>query len=146
MHTYMYIHTYIHIHTFIHITYTQIITYIHTYTHTYIHTYIQCSRVAESLQTKINFTQNLTKIVTGHGNIKSYLHRFRIIEAPDCPCGNGNQIAEHTLLECGILQEEKGTPNSGSGEDGQLAHKKRYALQKTLQSIRKIHKNNGQNK
>jgi len=45
--------------------------------------------------------------VTDHGNIKSYLHRFRIIEAPDCPSGNGNQTAEHTLLECGILREER---------------------------------------
>jgi len=40
-------------------------------------------------------------------NIKSYLHRFRIIEAPDCPCGNVNQTAEHILLECGILREER---------------------------------------
>jgi len=63
--------------------------------------------VAERLQTKINFTQNLTTIVTGHGNIKSYPHRFRIIEAPDCPCGNGNQTVKHILFECGILQEER---------------------------------------
>jgi len=63
--------------------------------------------VAERLQKKINFTQNLTTIVTGHGNIKSYLHRIRIIQAPDCPCGNGNQTVEHILFECGILQEER---------------------------------------
>jgi len=63
--------------------------------------------VAERLLTKINFTQNLTIIVTGHGNIKPYLHRFRIIEAPDCPCGNGNQTVEHMLFECGFLQEER---------------------------------------
>ena len=56
---------------------------------------------------EINFTQNLTTIVTDHGNIKSYLHRFRIIEAPDRPCGNGNQRAENILFECGILQEER---------------------------------------
>jgi len=62
--------------------------------------------VTERLQTKINFTQNLTIIATSPGNIKSYLHRFRIIEAPDCPCGNGNQIVEKILFECGILQEE----------------------------------------
>jgi len=40
----------------------------------------------------------------------------------------------------------KGTPNSGSGEDGQLAHIKRYAHQNPLKSIRKIYKNDGQNK
>jgi len=59
--------------------------------------------VAESLESKRNFTQNLTTIVTGHGNIKSYLHRFRIIEAQDSPYGNGNQTVEHILFECGIL-------------------------------------------
>ena len=63
--------------------------------------------VADRLQTKINFTQNLTTIVTGHENIKSYLHRFRIIEAPAFPCGNRNQTVEHILFECGILQEER---------------------------------------
>ena len=56
---------------------------------------------------KINFTQNLKTRVTGHGNIPSYLHVFRIIEAQDCPSGNGNQWEEHILLECGILQEER---------------------------------------
>jgi len=56
---------------------------------------------------EINFTQNLTTIVTGHGNIKLYLHWFRCIEALDCPWGNGNQTVENILLECGILQEER---------------------------------------
>jgi len=40
----------------------------------------------------------------------------------------------------------KGTPISGSGDEGQLAHKIIYAYQKTLQSIRKIRKNDRQNK
>jgi hypothetical protein len=46
-------------------------------------------------------------MVTGHGNIKSYLHRFKIIDAPDCPCGNDNQTTEHILLECAILHEDR---------------------------------------
>jgi hypothetical protein len=46
-------------------------------------------------------------MVTGHGNIKSYLHRFKIIDAPDSPCGKGNQTTEHILLECEILQEDR---------------------------------------
>jgi len=66
--------------------------------------------VLERLKMKINPTQHLMTLVKGHGNIKSYLHRFRITEAPDCPCGNGNQTAEHILLECGILQEERERP------------------------------------
>jgi hypothetical protein len=42
-----------------------------------------------------------------HGNLKSYLHRFKIIEARDCPCGKGNQTTEHVLYDCGILQEDR---------------------------------------
>jgi len=46
-------------------------------------------------------------MVTGHGNIKSYFHRFKIIDAPNCPCGNDNQATEHILLECAILHEDR---------------------------------------
>jgi hypothetical protein len=40
--------------------------------------------VAERLNTKINITQNLT-IITGHGNIKTYLQRYKIMDSPKCP-------------------------------------------------------------
>jgi hypothetical protein len=46
-------------------------------------------------------------MVMGHGNIKSYLYMFNIIEAPNCPCGNDNQTTEHLLLECALLQEDR---------------------------------------
>jgi len=46
-------------------------------------------------------------LVTGHGNIKSYLHRFKIIDAANCPCGNDNQTTEHMLLECAILHKDR---------------------------------------
>ena len=39
--------------------------------------------VAERLSMKINITQNLTTMVTGHGDIKSYLYRFKIGGAAD---------------------------------------------------------------
>ena len=38
------------------------------------------------LNTKITLTPNFTAFVTSHGKTKSYLHRFKIIESPDCPC------------------------------------------------------------
>jgi ribonuclease HI len=64
-------------------------------------------KVAERLHTKIHLTQNFTTMVTVHGNIKSYLHRFKIIDAPNCPCGNDNQTTEHILLECAIFHEDR---------------------------------------
>ena len=64
-------------------------------------------KVAERLHAKIHLTQNFTTIVTGHGNRKAYLYRFKIIEAPNCPCRNDNQTAEHILLECAILKKDR---------------------------------------
>jgi hypothetical protein len=46
-------------------------------------------------------------MVTGHGNINSYLYRFNIIEAPNCPCGNNNQTTDHLLLECVLLKDDR---------------------------------------
>jgi hypothetical protein len=42
--------------------------------------------VEERLKMKLNLTQNFTAIVTGHGKTKAYLHRFKIIEDPNCTC------------------------------------------------------------
>jgi ribonuclease HI len=64
-------------------------------------------KVAERLNIKMHTTQHFTTMVTGHGNIKSYLHRFKIIDAPNCPCGNDNQTTDHLLLECALLQEDR---------------------------------------
>ena len=36
--------------------------------------------VADRLSMNINITPNLTTIITGHGNIRSYLHRFKIMD------------------------------------------------------------------
>ena len=36
--------------------------------------------VADRLSMNINITTNLTTIITGHGNIRPYLHRFKIMD------------------------------------------------------------------
>jgi hypothetical protein len=41
--------------------------------------------VTERLQMNINITQNFTTMVTGHGNIRSYLHHFKIQWTLDLP-------------------------------------------------------------
>ena len=45
-------------------------------------------------------------MVTGHANIRSYLHRFKIIETPICPCGTKDQTTDHLLFECELLNKE----------------------------------------
>jgi hypothetical protein len=43
---------------------------------------------------KVSPTPNFTTIVTGHGKINSYLHKFKIIENPVCPCNKGDQTVD----------------------------------------------------
>jgi hypothetical protein len=38
-------------------------------------------------------------MVTGQGNTRSYLYRFRIIEDETCNCKKGPQTVSHLLLE-----------------------------------------------
>jgi ribonuclease HI len=55
---------------------------------------------------KISPTPNFTSIVTGHGNINSYLHKFNIIENPGCPC-NKDQTVDHIIYSCGLQEQER---------------------------------------
>jgi hypothetical protein len=47
-------------------------------------------------------------MVTAHGKTRSYPHRFKIIETPECPCANGNQTLDHLLYDCSDLNNESG--------------------------------------
>jgi hypothetical protein len=46
-------------------------------------------------------------IVTAHGKTKAYLHRFKIIESPECPCDGGNHTVDHILYDCIKLPRER---------------------------------------
>jgi len=63
--------------------------------------------IKERLNMNINLTQNFTAMVTGHRKTNSYVHRFKIINAPTCPCGNSDQNIDHVILECKLLNKER---------------------------------------
>jgi hypothetical protein len=46
-------------------------------------------------------------MITGHGNFKSYLHKFKISETPTCPCGKAEQTVDHLLFQCELLGKER---------------------------------------
>ena len=46
-------------------------------------------------------------MVTGHGNIKAYLHKFKIQESPICSCERGEQTVEHVIYDCKLVEEER---------------------------------------
>ena len=63
--------------------------------------------IKERLRKRIQLTPNLTAIVTAHGKTKDYLHRFKITDSSECPCGTGNQTVEHLIYECPKLKRQR---------------------------------------
>jgi hypothetical protein len=63
--------------------------------------------IKDRLTTKIKLTPNFTAIVTAHGKTKAYLHHFKIIDSPECPCDGGNQTVDHLIYDCTELQRER---------------------------------------
>ena len=59
------------------------------------------------MKLRINATPNFTAIVTGHGNIKTYLYKYKIIESPMCSCEEGDQSVGHILYECKLLEQDR---------------------------------------
>ena len=45
--------------------------------------------VESRMAVNLNLTPNVTTIMTSHGNIRSYLHRLKIIGSSECPPNTG---------------------------------------------------------
>jgi len=60
------------------------------------------------LKMKLRLSPNLTAMLTAHGKIKAYLHRFKIIQLPEYFCKHGDQTTDHLLNDCEILGKERG--------------------------------------
>ena len=63
--------------------------------------------IQDRLKMKIKVTPTFTTMTTGHGNLKTYLHKFKIIESPTCPCGKTEQTIDHLLFQCELLGKER---------------------------------------
>jgi len=64
-------------------------------------------KIADRLKLKINVTPNFTTMVAGHGNIKSYLYKYKIMDSPICSCKTGEQTTDHILFDCELVELEK---------------------------------------
>jgi hypothetical protein len=63
--------------------------------------------VESRLAVNLKLSPNVTTIMTGHGNIRSYLHRLKVIGSPECPCNHGTQTADRLIFQCKRLKEER---------------------------------------
>jgi len=74
-------------------------------------------------------------MVTAHGKTRSYLHRFKIIESPECPRGNGTQTVEHLLYDCGKLNNERGTLIANITKEDHWPVRKSMLVSKYLKQV-----------
>jgi hypothetical protein len=63
--------------------------------------------IADRLNMNINITPNLITIVAGHDNIRSYLHRFKIIDTPTCVCDSSDRTIDHMYYECALISQDR---------------------------------------
>jgi hypothetical protein len=66
----------------------------------------------------LNLSTNVTTIMTGHGNIRSYLHRLKIIGSPECPRKHGIQTVDRRIFQCKRLKNEREILKNNVGEVG----------------------------
>jgi len=64
-------------------------------------------KITDRLKLKINVTPNFTTMVTGHGNIKSYLFKHKIKDSPICSCKRGEQTIDHIIFDWELVEKER---------------------------------------
>jgi hypothetical protein len=53
------------------------------------------------------FINSLNSHSTCKYNIKAYLHKYKIIDDPMCPCKKGQKTVQHILFDCHLLEKER---------------------------------------
>jgi len=88
--------------------------------------------VQDRLRSKIKLTPKISAVLTGHGMMKAYLHRFHLSDEATCTCGNEYQTMDHILFQCAnnsaqreVLKQQIGTWPA-SKEDLKTKHKKEF--------------------
>jgi hypothetical protein len=63
--------------------------------------------VKDRLSTRLQMCVNLSMIVTGHGILRSYFHRYKIAEERHAPVKRAPQTTDHLLWECDLLRKQR---------------------------------------
>ena len=65
--------------------------------------------VGEYKSKRLQMGINFSTIVTGHGTLRSYHHRFKIKDDPECVCRMGPQTTDDLIWECAQLLKQRET-------------------------------------
>jgi len=91
--------------------------------------------VRDRVKLNISVNPNFTAMVTGHGKTRAYLHRFKITENATCPCNKGDQIIDHLLNQCTILQTQRELLRNNVLKSGKWSVRKEELITKHLKSF-----------
>jgi hypothetical protein len=83
----------------------------------------------------LQLNPNVTTIMSGHGNIRSYLHRLKIIDSPECPCKKDIQTVDHLIYQCEKLNCEREIPKNSVLQTGNLPVSKNELVNKNLKQL-----------
>jgi hypothetical protein len=92
-------------------------------------------RVHNRQKLKIDITPILTAMMTGHGKTRTYLHRFKILQHVNCPCGNGDQTIENILNWSSILHTQREILKRNVLKSGNWPASKHELISKYLKSL-----------
>ena len=71
------------------------------------------------MKKNIIITQNVAAMLTGHGRTTAYLHWFKISDNAQCICVQGDQMVEHLIYDCILLETQRSTLRMNVTKNGQ---------------------------
>jgi len=95
-------------------------------------------RITDRLKSKIDITSNVTAMVSGHGKIRAYLHRFKLLESATCPCNEGDQTTDHLLYHYTLLHQQREKLVKGTLKHGICPISKHDLITKHLKAFMKF--------
>jgi hypothetical protein len=63
--------------------------------------------IRDRLSSRLQMNVQQSTIVTDHGTLRSYYHRFKIMDDPECVCKAGPQTSDQLLWECELLRKQR---------------------------------------
>ena len=83
----------------------------------------------------LHLNPNVTTIMRGSGNIRSHLHRLKIIDSPECPCKQNIQTIDHLIFQCEKLKYERGMLKNSVLKTGNWPISKSELINKNLKQF-----------
>ena len=94
--------------------------------------------ISDIIKAKMHVTPNFTALVTGHGKTRAYLHRFKLLESPTCPCGKEEQTTDHLICRCILLKQPRETLKRETSKQGTWPTTKQDLINKHLKQFMKF--------